>query len=249
MMLRVIGTGSSGNCILLEADRDALLLDAGLRWETILGSLPSGLRNVRGCLITHEHKDHSKAALRMLQYGVPTVMSKGTWRTVAKNPETLPSHLMLVAGGQALYLPPFTIVAAPAMHDAAEPLAFMVRHDPTKETALYATDTYMLPNTFPGIHHWIIECNYTMSKAQELLETPEKAPLYDRLMQSHMSLERLCKAFEANDLRATRTIVLIHISGERGDSPLMQDTIERLTGIRTIAAKNGMEIKLGSCPF
>ena len=32
-------------------------------------------------------------------------------------------------------------------------------------------------------------------------------------------------------------------------SPLMEMVVGRATGIRTIAAKNGMEIKLGECPF
>ena len=64
-----------------------------------------------------------------------------------------------------------------------------------------------------------------------------------------MKLERLVDALKANDLSHTRTIVLIHISNDRGDSPLMEETIRRTTGIRTIAAKNGMEIKLGDCPF
>lgn len=253
MNLSVIGTGSAGNCYLLEADGDSLLLDAGMRWDVILSALPEGIRNVRGCLVTHEHKDHSKSVNQMLMRGIKVALSKRTWEAMNSsskfNALTAVNRLVFVSEGQSLQFSPFTVVAVKAMHDAAEPLAFLIRHDPTMETVLYATDTYMLPNRYPSINHWLVECNYTMEKAKTLLEEPEKAPLYNRLMESHMSLERLCTALEANDLRHTRTIVLIHISNDRGDSPLMQETVQRITGVRTIAAQNGTYIKLGECPF
>ncbi len=253
MELRVIGTGSSGNAYLLQQGNDSLLLEAGLRWQEILSSLPHGLRGIQACLVTHEHKDHCKSVSQTLRYGIETVMSAGTWDEIRKTDKqagiTTVNRPRLVKAGEAIHLPPFTVMAVQAMHDAAEPIAFLIRHDGTGETALYATDTYMLPNRYPGINHWLVECNYTMAKAEELLSSPEKAPLYDRLMRSHLSLERLVEALKANDLSHTRTIVLIHISNERGDSPLMQETVKRATGIRTIAAKNGMDITLGECPF
>lgn len=253
MWLRVIGTGSSGNAYLLQQGDDSLLLEAGLNWTAILGALPHGLHTIRACLVTHEHKDHCKSVSQILRFGIETVMSAGTWGEIRKTDKqaslTPVNRLRLVKAGEAIYLPPFTVMGVQAMHDAVEPMAFLIRHDKTGETVLYATDTYMLPNRYPGINHWLVECNYTMAKAEELLASPEKAPLYDRLMKSHLSLERLVDALKANDLSHTRTIVLIHISNERGDSPLMQETIRRATGIRTIAAKNGMDITLGECPF
>lgn len=246
----MIGTGSSGNAYLLQQGDDSLLLEAGLRWQEILSALPRGLRGIRGCLITHEHKDHCVSVEQVMRYGIEVAMSKGTADKLSPTWKMqYPGRLGYIKAGEVITMRPFTIMAVQAMHDAAEPLAFLIRHDGTGETVLYATDTYLLPNRYPGINHWLVECNYTMAKAETLLETPEKATLYDRLMKSHMSLERLLEALVANDLSHTRTIVLIHISDERGDSPLMEETVRRTTGIRTIAATNGMEIKLGECPF
>lgn len=245
----MIGTGSNGNAYVLQQGRDSLLLDAGLRWSDILKDLPNGLRGVKACLITHEHKDHCKAVPQLLKYGVPMVMSGGTWREISRNVSNPHHYWQPVKEGEVRQYHPFTVMAVKAMHDAVEPMAFIIRHEGTGETVLYATDTYLLPNRYPGINHWLVECNYTTEKAEALLESPEKAPLYDRLIRSHMSLERLVTALKANDLRHTRTIVLIHISNERGDSPLMEETVRRATGIRTIAAKNGMDITLGECPF
>ena len=248
MRLKVIGTGSSGNAYYLEAKGDALLIEAGLRWNEILPALPNGLRDIRGCLITHEHKDHCKCVDQVIGHGIKTVMSPGTCDAIY-GPRIPLSGIKLVSAGDVIRFGPYTVMAVRALHDAAEPLAFLIRHDYTEETVLYATDTYQLPNRYPGINYWLVECNYTMAKAEELLETPDRAMLYQRLMRSHMSMERLVDALKENDLRVTRTIVLLHISDERGDSPLMEETIHKTTGIRTIAAYNGLDIKLGTCPF
>lgn len=135
-------------------------------------------------------------------------------------------------------------------HDAAEPLGYLVRHEATGETAMYATDTYYLRYTFPGIHYWIIECNY----CDEILEQSVQdgtidAGLRGRLLSSHMSLRRLKDALAANDLRTTAKIVLVHLSDSRSDEQRMVREIEEQTGIDTVAASNGMSIDLSLTPF
>ena len=251
MELIVIGTGSSGNAYLLRQGGESILLDAGVRWNEILKAIPGSISEIKGCLVTHEHKDHSKAVLDVAGHGIQTLMSEGTYEALAKENARirLQNRIYRHHAGEYIQFHPFTIMPVKALHDASEPLAFIVRHDPTRETVLYATDTYALPNKYPNINHWLVECNYTVPKARELLDVPEKAPLFERLIRSHMSLERLCGSLAVNDLSKTRTIVLIHISNERGDSDLMEKTVHEATGIRTVAACNGMTIKLGSCPF
>lgn len=251
MELKVIGTGSSGNAYLLRQGGDSILLDAGLKWKEILAAVPGSISQIKACLVTHEHQDHCKSVVDVVNHGIPTVMSYGTYEYIAgKNTSIrLLNKLIPLATEEARQFLPFTIMPVKTLHDASDPVGYIIRHEPTKETMLYATDTYDLPNRYPNINHWLIECNYTIPKARELLDSPEKAPLFERLIRSHLSLERLCKRLEMNDLSKTRTIVLIHISDERGDSELMQKTVQDQTGIRTIAACNGMTIKLGNCPF
>lgn len=254
MNLKVIGSGSAGNAYLLQQGGYSLLLEAGLNWQEILKELPDGLRGIRACLITHEHKDHCKSVSYPVRYGIRTLMSGGTLLEIQKTDRkmgmmaVLP-QVQIVKAGDVVYTNPFTVMAVQAAHDAVEPLAFLIRHEGTGETVLYATDTYMLPNKYPGINHWLVECNYTTAKAEELLTKPKMAPLYERLMRSHLSLERLVQALKTNNLENTRTIVLIHISDERGDSDYMRETVQKATGVRTVAAVNGMNIQLGECPF
>lgn len=252
MILRVIGTGSKGNCYLLEADKGSLMLDAGMRWSATLNGLPNGLKNVNGCLITHEHKDHCLSALELLGRGIDCYMSEGTAKAIIQGAERpflkgLKQPTQLPAC-QPLSIPPFTVMPFNTEHDAVEPYGFLIRYEPTGETIVYATDTFFVRYQFPGVHYWIIECNYTNNLAETLLETGNDA-LYKRLMKSHMSLERLVDLFAANDLTKTRNIVLVHLSDSRSDEDLMVKTISEATRNTTHAAHNGDVIKLGETPF
>src|SRR5437870_11637899 len=68
MKLSVLGSGSTGNAVLLVANRTRVLVDAGLsarevaRRMALLGEDPNSLD---GILITHEHGDHA-GGLRVL---------------------------------------------------------------------------------------------------------------------------------------------------------------------------------------
>lgn len=126
----------------------------------------------------------------------------------------------------------------------------MIRCRFTGETLLYATDTYYLRNTFPGVHYWIVECNH----CRAIMDAQYEKGLMDsamrrRLITAHMSLERLLEALKANDLSKTRKIVLIHLSDERADEAEMVERVGAFTGIPTVAARDGMEIDLELTPF
>ena len=55
MLLKVIGTGSSGNSYALESDNEILILDAGCRMKDVLKAIDYNVSKICGVLITHEH--------------------------------------------------------------------------------------------------------------------------------------------------------------------------------------------------
>lgn len=238
MLLRVIGTGSKGNCYALSDGSRTLLLDAGLPTHEIARAVD--MRRVVGCLVTHEHQDHIKGASGMIKRGIPCYMSEGT----AKGGDL--TGYKLVSAGKQISLDGFTVLPFEAQHDSQEPLGYLIRSKATRETVLYATDTYYLRYTFPGVNYWIIECNYCDS----LLAEAENAALRKRLLHSHMSLNRLLDLFRANDLSHTRSIVLVHLSDERSNEAEMIERVKEVTGIaEVVAADNGIDIQLNLIPF
>jgi phosphoribosyl 1,2-cyclic phosphodiesterase len=247
MKLKVISTGSIGNCYILTAGKSVLLLDAGVPIASIIASVPDWSA-ICGCLVTHGHQDHIRSAPVLLRMGIPTYASQGTIEAIGASCDL--TRFNRLQGGSAFKVDQFTVLPFDVKHDALEPLGFVVRYEPTGETLLYATDTYYLPHTFPGIHTWIVECNYIENiMNQRLKDDPASAFIRKRLMTSHMSLRRLLDTLAANDLSKTRKIVLVHLSDGNSDEKQMVSSVHAATGIDTVAAVNGMEIELELTPF
>ncbi len=78
MKLKVLGSGSAGNCYLLQDEKETLMLECGLPYKTILRGLKFNLSNIVGCLVSHEHKDHSKAVKELISSGIDVYTSVGT---------------------------------------------------------------------------------------------------------------------------------------------------------------------------
>ena len=85
--LRVLGSGSRGNCIALEEGGATLLLDAGFSAKEIelrAAKCDLDLSTLVGIAVTHEHGDHAKGAARLsTKYGVPVIGSPGTLLAIA----------------------------------------------------------------------------------------------------------------------------------------------------------------------
>ena len=242
MKLYVAATGSAGNAYVLSSDDgESLILDAGVPFKRLLPGIPD-YRRISACLITHEHMDHAARWAEYRQRGIHILASPGTWNCLTS--ETLGIDEVAMPK-QTYNFGGFTVLPFETQHDAAQPIGFLIRCDKTGETTLYATDTYYLRYTFPGVNYWITECNYI----EDLLTEDMEKALVERLKQSHMSLRRLRDALAANDLRETAKIVLVHLSDSRSDEKRMVEEITQDTGIETVAARAGAWIDLQRTPF
>lgn len=247
MVLHVIGTGSGGNAYLLKDGDNALLLDAGLPLLRIVRSMRT-LNGLHGCIVTHEHGDHVQAAKGLASWGIDVYATIGTLNA-ADIPISTP-RVNAVEYLQPVNIGSFTVLPIPVQHDAAQPCGYIIRANATGETLLYATDTYYLRNTYPGVHYWLVECNYCDDIAKRQLDSGEiPEAMRNRLLGSHMSLRHLIDTLAANDLTQTRKIILCHLSDGRSDERRMVAEISTATGIETIAASNGMVIDLNLTPF
>jgi ribonuclease BN (tRNA processing enzyme) len=68
--------------------------------------------------------------------------------------------------------------------------------------------------------------------------------MYQRIINSHMSLSTAKRILKSNDLSQVDNIVLIHLSNGSSDEQRFVDEITRLTGKQVTAADKGMEIEL-----
>lgn len=226
MRTHVLASSSAGNATLVTADDGArLLLDAGVRFRDLQAALQHRVTSLDACLITHEHADHAKAARDLLRATVPIYATAGTLDALGltghRTHALTPLHPTPVAG--------WTVVALPALHDAAEPCSFLIGRPPHK--ILYMTDTGYTEYRFQGLTHILLEANYsdailTLNAGAGSLPPAHAA----RVRRNHMSLERAIDLLRANDLTRVQDITLLHLSDTNSNAAEFQRAVERATG-------------------
>lgn len=247
MKFHCLGSGSSGNCYLLEDERECLVIEAGLPFKEVKKAIDFEVGKIVGVLVTHEHGDHAKYAKEYIKAGIFVGMSNGT--ETALNTMTHP----LMNPGFWYQMGGFNITPFRVVHDAAEPLGFLIRHEKIG-TLLFATDTEYIKQNFKAlkVNHIMIECNYSQKIIDSRVKTGNTLKgLRDRVLQSHMSLET-CKGFiEANKTSSLYNVCLLHLSDGNSNESEFKVEVQQIVGAGTevFVAGPGLEITLDLCPF
>jgi phosphoribosyl 1,2-cyclic phosphodiesterase len=127
--LYVLGSGSRGNCCAVECEGVALLIDAGFSAREVerrAEAIGFDVGRIAGIALTHEHGDHSCGAAGLAQrLRVPVLTAPGTWGRLAPLMEEAEHRALGLCS--RVEIGPFIVQACPTSHDAAEPLAIVVR--------------------------------------------------------------------------------------------------------------------------
>lgn len=227
MQITVIASGSTGNAYRVSDGTTALLLDAGIPIKAIREALNFRVRDLAGCLITHAHGDHVKAAGDLAKAGVDIYTSDGT----ATARSLTGHHIKRVEALKEFTVGTFTVLPFDVQHDAPEPLGFLLESRTTHEKLLYFTDSYYLKYRFDGLTHIMGECNYSMDIIEESVRHGYiPAELVPRLIKSHMSLDHFLDLLKANDLTKVKQIYLLHLSGNNSDAERFRTAVQKATG-------------------
>ncbi len=227
MEIKVLASGSKGNCYLISSDSSSLLIEAGIPFSEIRKKLEFKTSSLAGCLISHAHADHSKAAQDVMKAGIDVYTSEGTAKEAhlsGHRLHTIRSLAQFVIGKEWAILPFDTV------HDCDEPLGFVLFDG--IEKVLYATDTELLHYHFKGVTCLMVECNYSLdliraSVASNAIPLEQKA----RVMGSHLSLETLVNFLKANDMSKLQSVYLLHLSDGNSDADYFKKTVEGIVGV------------------
>ncbi len=119
MKLKVLGSSSSGNCYLIEINKnEKLILDAGINFKDVQKELKFNLQGIQGVLVTHEHMDHLKYAPNFALNGIDVYASGGTFKKL----ELVGHRFKIIKALQQFEIGNFIILPFDTQHDAAEPL-------------------------------------------------------------------------------------------------------------------------------
>ncbi len=229
--ITTIASGSSGNCYRITDGYSVLMIECGIRFLEIRKAFDFQLANVAGCLITHEHGDHSKAVMEMLKSGVDCYMSSGTSKALQ-----LSGHrLHTVPALEQFRVGTFTVLPFPVQHDAQDPFGLLIQAD-AGDKLLFITDSFYCKYRFSGVTHIMIEANYQKSILDENIASGlVPGSLRNRIIKSHFEIENVKAFLGACGLSRCREIHLIHISSTNGDPEGFVDEIQAMTGIPTYA--------------
>jgi len=237
MELKILGSSSAGNCYLLESKNQQLILECGFSLIKIKKFLGYNFSKVVGCLISHEHGDHSKSAKKLSESGVEIIASAGTLGAL-KIKGSILKHLELFEIGDFRILP-FNVV-----HDAAEPFGFLISH-PEMGTLFFATDTSEIPYKFKNVNHFLLESNYEKDVLiDNVLDGKLQNFLASRIVNSHLDFDAAKEFLEKHSMVGVQNIVLIHLSERNSRGELMKAEIEKLTNVKTAIATNGVVIEI-----
>ncbi len=222
MRIRVIGSGSSGNALLVRAGGRTILIDAGVALSRIeAGCRAEGVtpESIDALFVSHEHTDHAgAAALLSKRHRVPVWCSAETAEGIARSGRPLPRPEPLAPGAEAdlgrLRVRSFSIP-----HDAPN-VGFRIEADGF--AAGVATDLGHAP---AGIEEGLADCDALLleSNYDEALLQRSRYPAWLRARiagrEGHLSNAQTGALAVRCVTARTRHLLLLHVS-ENTNSPV-----------------------------
>ena len=222
-------SSSAGNAYLLDDGCSRILIECGVTFKRLQQLCGFSMASIDGCLISHEHKDHSHCAAQIIKAGIPTYMSNGTAAELLEK-GSLTGPLVETANEMVAWeqfqIGSFKVLPFPTFHDCAEPLGFCIQSAADGDVFAFAIDTVNIPYRFPGVNILAVECNYDPKKFYWLddviadddsLDSIKKRQLRKRIkrtINTHMSIDTLVKCLNRMDLSKCREIWLMHLSDD-----------------------------------
>ncbi len=245
MILKCLGSSSRGNCYLLKAADETLIVEAGIPMRDIKKGLGWQLSKVVGCLISHRHEDHAKSLKDILSCGIRVLALSDVFdaaslrnRVFCKSIE--PMHGYKVGG--------FKVFVLPVVHDV--PCAGFVIEHQEMGRLLFITDTMMLEYRIQNLNHVMIEANYSDEILQYNIDNGRMpTSMRGRLLNSHMELQTTKEILRTTDLSAANEVILLHLSDGNSNSKAFAEEVRQIAGKPAYIARAGLEVNLDKIPY
>lgn len=243
MKLTVLGSGSTGNVVLIVAGETRVLVDAGLSAKEIsrrLALVGEDVKRLDAVLVTHEHSDHA-GGLRVLLSSVdcPVYISGQTYEAYVseraigneeprKRANALRDRVEYIESSKDFRIGeidfhPFTIP-----HDAVDNFGFTATHHGTKIATLmdFGHITTLVAEQLRGCAAIVIEANHSrdMLKACDAYPWELKQRILSRV--GHLSNEDVADWLKSDFDGRADFIVLAHLSQRANNPYLAQITAE-----------------------
>lgn len=232
LQFSLLGSGSSGNAILVKSRTTKILVDNGLSFKQLAlrtAAVGETLDGLDAIVVTHEHGDHVMGiGVLTRKVRAPVYMTRGTFENLPGSLGVL-GDIIIFEAGATLHIGNLEILSFSVSHDAADPVGFVVRAEGAQFGL--ATDlghiSHLVKTRLAGSHALVIESNY----CPELLRTGEYPPKIQQRIrgrQGHLSNEDMCSLLHALLHDALQHVIVVHIS-ENNNTPALVE--QRVRGV------------------
>lgn len=217
-----LGSGSSGNAMLVCHDATTVLVDDGFAPRTLIARLrEAGVapEEISAILLTHEHSDHCSGARAFARrYGIPLIADPRTLNALCAQPDrhapgAPPPERVELPVGHTLTWGTLEVMSFPVSHDAIAPCGYVLASAAWR--VLIATDTGMAPpamlEAMRAANLLIIEANHDYDR---LVNGPYPQYLKSRILSptGHLSNEQTGRALTSVLDDGPRWLWLAHLS-------------------------------------
>jgi phosphoribosyl 1,2-cyclic phosphodiesterase len=231
MKVTVLGSGSRGNAILVEAGDVRLLVDAGFSGRDLarrMEAVDVEPESITGIVITHDHGDHTRGmGVFARRFGTPlhlTAATRVACRKLLRGDEDVRPY----DSAEPFDLGPLRIRPFLTVHDAADPVAVTVTDTRTGSKLGVATDlgrpTTGVRAALAGSHILVLEANHDHAR---LWNGPYPWSVKQRIASSRGHLSNEASADLAAELYhdGLAGVVLAHLSDSCNDPGMAGDAV------------------------
>jgi phosphoribosyl 1,2-cyclic phosphodiesterase len=231
MKVTVLGSGSSGNSILVESNRARLLIDAGFSGRDLerrLHAVGVEAASLSALLITHDHGDHTCGmGIAARRWGIPLYLTERT-RVACSRLLNGSEQIRTYTSSEPVYIEDLLVEPFLTVHDAVDPVAVTVSELPSGEKMGIATD---LGRPTATVRHALRQCDLLILESNHdeimLREGPYPWSVKARIAGSHGHLSNRAAAELAAELLHPRlaAVVLAHLSESANHPGLALDVV------------------------
>ncbi len=231
MRFASLGSGSAGNCMVIEKASTRLLLDCGFGLREVVARLEKlklAPEQITGILVTHEHDDHAKGAFKFsAKYNIPVWLSHGT-RTMTERyfPDGVELKLNIVDSHTAFSIEHIQITPYPVPHDAREPTQFIFTDGQYKLGVLTdaGSSTPYIEQVLSGCDALVLECNHDLAM---LKNGPYSSALKQRVggRLGHLDNYSAASLLAKLDNTKLKHIIAAHLSAKNNTQALAKKAL------------------------